>query len=118
MVDMGFVTREEADAAKKVDTIAKLSKSRNKYKDIKAPHFVLEVQKQLELEFGEKNIRSQGYKVITTLDMTKQQIAEEAVANGVPKLEQYQFDNAALVSEEVATGQVVAYVGGPRLHLF
>ena len=111
MVDMGFVTREEADAAKKVDTIAKLSKSRNKYKDIKAPHFVLEVQKQLELEFGEKNIRSQGYKVITTLDMTKQQIAEEAVANGVPKLEQYQFDNAALVSEEVATGQVVAYVG-------
>jgi membrane peptidoglycan carboxypeptidase len=111
MVGQGFITREEAEAAKKVDTIAKLSKSRNKYKDIKAPHFVIEVQSRLEKEFGEKNIRSQGYKVITTLDMQKQTWAEEAVREGIPKLESLNFDNAALVSEEVSTGQVVAYVG-------
>lgn len=111
MVSMGFVTREEADAAKQVDTLAKVSKSKNKYKDIKAPHFVLEVQKQLEEEFGTTNLRRQGYKVITTLDMSKQQMAEESIANGMAKIDAGNLNNAALVSEEVATGQVVAYVG-------
>lgn len=111
MIGTGAITREEAEEATKVDTIAKVSTQRNKYKDIKAPHFVLEVQKRLEEEFGEKNIRSQGYKVITTLDMTKQGYAEAAVAEGIAKLEGLGFDNSALVSEEVATGQVVAYVG-------
>lgn len=111
MVSMGSVTREEADAAKKVDTLAKVSKNKNKYKDIKAPHFVIEVQKQLEEEFGTTNLRRQGYKVITTLDMTLQKTAEDSIAANMGTIEDFDLDNAALVSEEVATGQVVAYVG-------
>lgn len=111
MVKLGYITQEQADAAIKVDTLAKVNRTRNQYKDIKAPHFVIETQARLEQELGSSNIRKQGYKVITTLDMTKQQIAEEAVANGMAKLERYRFDNAALVSEDVASGQILAYVG-------
>jgi membrane peptidoglycan carboxypeptidase len=111
MVKLGYITKDQAEAAKKVDTIAKVSKSNSKYKDIKAAHFVIETQNQLEAEFGSTNIRRQGYKVITTLDMTKQKFAEDAVAQNIPNSESANFDNAALVSEDVATGQIVAYVG-------
>ena len=112
MVKDGSITRAQADAAKRVDTLAKVSKSTSKYKDIKAAHFVIETQNQLELEFGSTNIRRQGYKVITTLDMTKQKFAEDAIAQNIPNHSVSDtFDNAALVSEDVATGQIVAYVG-------
>jgi len=116
MVELGYITREEADAAKQVDTMAKVSKNRNKYKDIRAPHFVLEVQRRLEEEFGSTNLKRQGYKVITTLDMNLQTAAEQAVANHIDNGTRSSvvgrgLDNAAIVSEEVATGQVVAYVG-------
>jgi penicillin-binding protein 1A len=111
MANQGFVSRADADAAKKVDTLAKVVTTKNKYKDIKAPHFVIETQSQLQAEFGETNIGKQGYKVITTLDMTKQKFAEDAVAENVPSNESRNFDNAAIVSEDVATGQILAYVG-------
>lgn len=111
MVKDGSITRAQADAAKKVDTLAKVSKSTSKYKDIKAAHFVIETQNQLEAEFGSTNIRRQGYKVITTLDMNLQKAAEDAIAANMGTVEDFDLDNAALVSEEVSTGQVVAYVG-------
>jgi penicillin-binding protein 1A len=111
MVKTGAITKEEAEAAKKVDTLAKVVPGKSKYKDIKAPHFVIEVQRQLEEEFGTTNIQRQGYKVITTLDMNLQAAAETSVSNTIGVVDGFGLDNAALVSEEVATGQVVAYVG-------
>lgn len=111
MASLGYIKQEEADAAKKIDTIAKVVPDQNKYKDILAPHFVLEVQKQLEEEIGAQSLRKLGYKVITTVDMNLQKAAEEAVTSNMWQVQQYGLNNAALVSEEVATGEVVAYVG-------
>ncbi len=48
MVRIGAITKEEAEEAKKVDTLAKVVKNKSQYKDIKAPHFVLEVFDQLK----------------------------------------------------------------------
>jgi penicillin-binding protein 1A len=112
MVDQGYIKKSDADAAKKVDTLAKLSTSRNKYKNIIAPYFVLEVQEQLEAKYGVNNVQRQGYKVITTLDLRLQKIAEDVVANTMPKVIRNNADNMAVVAEDAQTGQVIALVGG------
>lgn len=53
MESQGYITKEQAEAAKKVDTLAKLSQNnKSKYKDILAPHFVLQVQEQLEAQYS------------------------------------------------------------------
>jgi membrane peptidoglycan carboxypeptidase len=115
MVEMGFVSQQEANS---ISTTAVLDRVQPKelalkgqYDDIKAPHFVLEVEKQLEEKFGNKALQTGGYKVITTLDWDMQQIADEQVAKGMATVDRGGGDNAALVSVDVETGQVLAYVG-------
>lgn len=117
MVITGSITKQQAEEAKKIDTLTKVSKSKNQYKDIKAPHFVLEVYDQLKQMYG-KEVTKYGYTVTTTIDMNLQKIAEESVTNGFECKNgrfgincQGTFDNAAFVAEDVATGQVVAMVG-------
>ncbi|MDQ5914044.1 MAG: penicillin-binding protein, partial [Patescibacteria group bacterium] len=115
MVDLGYISKEEAES---IDTTAVLDQIQPKelalkgqYDDIKAPHFVLEVEKQLEEKFGNKALQTSGYKVITTLDWDMQQIADDSVAKGMATIDKGGGDNAALVSVDVQTGQVLAYVG-------
>ena len=110
MLNQGRITNEDYQAAIEVDIFAKVNRSRNQYSDIKAPHFVLEAEKRLREEHGE-GIRLAGLKVITTLDMETQALAEAAVAKTIPSLEQRNFDNAAAVAIEVETGKVIAQVG-------
>lgn len=112
MVEQGYIKKADADAAKKVDTLAKLSTSHNKYKDIVAPYFVLEVQEQLMAKYGAANIQKQGYKVITTLDLRLQKVAEQVVADTMPKVTRNNADNMAVVGADAQTGQILAEVGG------
>lgn len=111
MVAQGYITKADAEAAKKVDTLAKISTNRNKYKDILAPHFVLEVQEKLEQQYTATIARKAGFKVITTLDLNLQKKLEETVATAMPKLERIGGDNMAAVVEDVDTAQVLALVG-------
>ncbi len=112
MKDQGYIKEEEAEAAKKVDTLAKVIPLDKKVGDVPpdAPHFVKEVQGQLENELGANTVLNGGLKVITTLDYDKQKAAEKAMAENMKSVEP-KGDNAALVSEDIATGQVLAYVG-------
>ena len=118
MVDQGYITSEEGEKAKEDDVIARLVPIENKslYRDINAPHFVLQVEKQLNEEFGEATVQTGGLKIITTLDWELQKIAEESVANHIgdvtnPRGSSNGGDNTALVAADTQTGQVVAYVG-------
>jgi len=117
MVGTGAITKDEARAAKAIDTLAKVVRNKSQYKDIIAPHFVLEVYKQLKETYG-KDVTKLGLTVTTTLDTELQKIAEEAVTNGFDcKSGTYGinclgvFNNAAFVAEDVTNGQVVAEVG-------
>lgn len=113
MVEQGYVTQQQADDAKKVDVLAQLSTTgRDKYKNIKAPYFVLAVREQLEAIYGANNINKYGYKVITTLDLRLQELAEEVVAETIPKVVRNNGQNMAVVAEDTQTGQVLAEVGG------
>ena len=110
MLSQGRITSEDYQAAVAVDIWAKVNRSRDQYADIKAPHFVLEAEKRLRQEYG-RDIRLAGLKVITTLDLEAQALAEAAVTETIPSLEKRGFDNAAAVAVEIETGKVIAQVG-------
>ncbi|MDF1497137.1 MAG: PBP1A family penicillin-binding protein [Patescibacteria group bacterium] len=110
MAAQGYVTEQESEDAKAIDTLAKLQP--RKLSDIKAPHFVMYVRDQLIEEFGQKEVEQGGLRVITSLDWDKQQIAEEEVKAGVEKNgERYGYENSALISLDPKNGQILAMVG-------
>lgn len=113
MAQQGYITPAQRDAAKKVNTLKKIKPRKPKYSDIIAPWFVLTAKQKLIEERGAETVKIGGLKVTTTLDLSKQKLAEKTIADGMPEVRYQGGDVAALVSEDVKTGQVVAMVGGP-----
>jgi 1A family penicillin-binding protein len=102
-----FITEEEYQTAKAEEVTFRTQSSGG----IKAPHFVMFIREYLS-EIYEDDLASEGLKVTTTIDYTLQQKAEEivkkyAIENG--KL--YHATNAALVTIDSATGQILTMVG-------
>lgn len=116
MHETGKITQKEADEAKSFDILASIKPPVNSNEDIKAPHFVLEVRKQLEAELGKATVGRGGLTVKTTLDLRAQQAAEQAVATGATMLPSFGADNIALSSIDTTTGQVIAMVGSVDYH--
>ena len=111
MAELGYITQEEADAAKEIAILDTLKPESSQYANMLAPHFVLEVKKQLEEKYGYSTMRSGGFTIKTTLDYDAQRIAEESVAVGDSMRYLNGSDNIALVSLDVETSQVIAMVG-------
>ncbi len=114
MADQKLISKQQRDEAKKVDTMAKVQEQpQDKYAGIKAPYFVLAAKRQLEEQRGGvDSAKIGGWTVITTLDMDKQNLAEEQVAKGIAQVRRQGGDVAAFAAEDVKTGQMVALVGG------
>lgn len=107
MVEQGHITKEEAEEAKNYELTFKPQSA-----NIKAPHFVMYVKDILSSKYGEKMVEQGGLKIITTLDLYKQEIAEEVVKEQAEKnLEKYNASNAALISIDPKTGQILCMVG-------
>ena len=111
MAELGYITTEEAEEAKKVNVLDTIQPETNQYDNIKAPHFVLEVRDLLEDKYGVKTMRAGGFTIKTSLDLRAQEMAEKAVANGAALMRTNGSDNIALASVDVETGQVIAMVG-------
>lgn len=107
MEDLGYITGGERVAAQQAEfTFGKVKNL------TQAPHFVLAVKEYLDEKYGEDFVRRSGLKVITTLDLPMQEAAEKAVEAGAKRNEElYKGTNAALVSQDAATGQILAMVG-------
>lgn len=107
MAELGYITQEEADAAK-----AEEFKIRPRVDNIQAAHFVFYVKQVLTEKYGERAVEQGGMKVISTLDYEKQEIAERAVREQVEsKGESLGLSNGALVAIDPKTGQLLAMVG-------
>ncbi|MBU1164551.1 PBP1A family penicillin-binding protein [Patescibacteria group bacterium] len=106
MVELNYITEDQATAAKN-ETI----EFKKKRESIVAPHFVMYVKEYLSEKYGERAVEQGGLKVITTLDLYKQEIAEEAVTNGMKNIENRGGSNAALVALDPKNGQILAMVG-------
>ncbi|MFA5155683.1 MAG: penicillin-binding protein [Patescibacteria group bacterium] len=107
MAEQGYISAAERDAAKQQEI-----KFKSPDNNITAPHFVMYIKDILAEKYGEKMIEQDGLKIYTTLDLYKQQAAEEAIAartKDYPK--KYNANNAALVSIDPKTGQILAMVG-------
>lgn len=108
MAKLGYITQDQASAAKEVDTLANIKPTAE---NIAAPHFVMYVKQYLEQKYGEQALEQGGLKVYTTLDWDKQQAAEQAVKDGAANDLKYGANNAALVAMDPKTGQILAMVG-------
>jgi membrane peptidoglycan carboxypeptidase len=109
MVENGYLTREMAEMAKQADTLKKIV---SRHENIIAPHFIMYVKELLTEKYGERLVEQGGLKVITTIDVNKQKTAEETIDKFAEKNEKiFKATNAALVSLDVATGQVLAMIG-------
>lgn len=111
MEEQGYISKQQRDEANKVDVLAKVKEPMPKYAGIKAPWFVLAAKKQLETERPD-TVRVGGWQITTTLDLEKQKIAEEQVAKGIAQVRRQGGDVAAFAAQDVATGQMIALVGG------
>jgi len=108
MVKFGYINKEEAESAKQ-EELKYASKG-----DLKAHHFVTMIQEYLEEEYSRNysDINMAGLKVYTTLDWDLQQLAEEIITEKAETNEKtYRASNAALVSIDPKTGQVLTLVG-------
>jgi len=107
MEEYGHITKEQAEEARNAKIIFKEAAE-----NIIAPHFVMYVKELLSDKYGEKEVEQGGYKIITTLDLIKQKTAEEIIKDASVKNEKkYGASNAALVSLDPKTGEVLAMVG-------
>ena len=107
MADEGYLTREEAEAAKQKEL--KFSEKRI---EMKAPYFTLWVKSILEEKYGEDSLREKGLKVYTSLDYELQEIAEEAVKKGTERNKIYNAYNSGLVAISPKTGEIMAMTVG------
>jgi len=109
MVSTGAITQAASDAA----NAEQIKVAGPPVATIKAPHFVFQVRNQLAQILGgdESAVSRGGYRVTTTLDMTKQEIGERQVKEWVEKLHNRNVWNAALVSIDPRTGEILTYVG-------
>jgi len=108
MALQGYITAEQAAAAK----AQKLQVTPKRF-DIRAPHFVFYIRRQLEEKYGPDIVYRGGLSVYTSLDYNIQQIAEQAARAQVQKLmnEKRNVSNAAVMVMRPGTGEILAMVG-------
>ncbi len=111
MAHHGFITEEEAEAAKQ-EPLQFVSPD-STLATIRYPHWVFYVRSVLEEMYGPEKLLTGGFTVYTTIDPHLQDIAEDAVRRQVSVLARQNATNAALVAIEPTTGEILAMVGSP-----
>jgi len=106
MVETDYITVSQAEAAKAEPIVVKQVST-----SLYAAHFTFRVREQLIREMGEKAAYRGGYEVFTTLDWNMQQLAEKEVREHVDSLKGFNVNNAALITMDPTTGEILAYVG-------
>ena len=108
MVEYHFITAQEADAAFAVKL--QIYPPINQFA---APYFVDYVLKTLRQQYHILPSDRRGYRIYTSLDLNLQHIAEQVVRDQIAqKGKFYNFHDAALVSMDPKTGEILAMVGG------
>jgi penicillin-binding protein 1B len=113
MVGAGYVTKEEADAA-----VAEPLTVSTRALENEAPYFVDYVSQLVEEQYAGLLKKNAAVDVYTTLDLHLQRLAQEAVGEGVARVDKQLGARkagqaqVALVAVDPRTGDVLALVGG------
>ncbi|MDM8517291.1 penicillin-binding protein 1A [Desulfobacterales bacterium HSG16] len=116
MKNKNIITQSEHDAALQEPVTGR----RSNRSSVHAPYFVEYVKKRLEKDFGSALLYKGGLKIETTLSLGLQQAAIETVEIRLAELEKRMKSaklsvidpQAALICIDVATGGIIAMVGG------
>ena len=84
MAEVGFITTEEAEAAKKKPIVLRGEPSA--HASI-APYFVEDIRKQLEQEYGAKQLYENGLSIHTGLNVTLQAAVNRALDDGLRRID-------------------------------
>ncbi len=114
MLKQGMITKAQADEAKSYNILAAINYDiKPKYEGIRAPYFVLAAKQELEEKYGDETVKRGGWKVLTTVDLRLQDLAEKQVSKGITQVKKQGGDTAAFAAVDVKTGQMMSLVGGP-----
>jgi 1A family penicillin-binding protein len=124
MADLGMITKSQAETAKAQQLQLAASGASasatpgasaeliySKEVNIRAPHFVFYVLSQLRALYGDDAVEQGGITVRTSLDLTKQAVAEAAVKSHIDALADHHVTNGGLISLDPRTGEILAMVG-------
>jgi penicillin-binding protein 1B len=118
MTDQGLISAEDAAIAKE-QSLGVLSKPPSGV--TRYPAFVDLVRRQLREIYREEDLTSEGLMVFTTLDPQVQEVAEQAVIQGLPVLEKSSGKakdlQSATIVADTQNGEVRAIVGGRDVRL-
>jgi penicillin-binding protein 1C len=108
MREDGFITVDQEYSYKKQLPNFQFATASSSFR---APHFVLNIKKQLTEMFGDAVVEKGGLKITTTLDRDLQDKAESIVKEELEKLKSLKVSNGAVVVINPQTGEVLGYIG-------
>jgi len=79
--------------------------------NIQAPWFVFYVLDQLRSTYGDDVVEQGGITVKTTLDLDKENAAEQIIAKQITSLSSHNVTDGALISLDPSTGDIISMVG-------
>jgi penicillin-binding protein 1B len=113
MADLGYINRAQAESAKTqpLDVVKDAHQAISRY-----PAFLDLVRRQLQDEYRNEDITSEGLKIFTTLDVEAQESLEAAIDSTLKKLDKQtksdgQLETAVIITRR-GTGEIAAYAGG------
>lgn len=106
MLDLGYISKKQQQEAEKEKLVFK-----QKQNFSKAPHFTDYVINSLEKKYGSEIVEKGGLRVITTLDLNTQNMAQKIVTDEVNKDNYLNLTNAAALITDPETGDILAMVG-------
>ena len=108
MREDGYISEEqEKQSVSELSSTEFLSQSVS----LRAPHFVFFVKDQLAELLGESAVEAGGFTVTTTLDLSMQEVAQEAVTEEIAELEGVHITNGAAIMMDPQSGEILAMVG-------
>lgn len=106
MEKSGYISKKEAEDAYKKELLFN-----NPSVPIKAPHFVMYIRDYLIKKYGFNEVERGGLKVITTLDLDVQEMAEKIVLEEVENNKYLNINNGAALITDPKNGDILAMVG-------
>lgn len=106
MKELGYITEEERATAEAEELFFQPPQI-----PIHAPHFVMYVKEYLIEKYGLPLVEKGGLNVVTSLDLTTQEMAENVVGKEVDNGAVYNFTNGAALITSPSSGDILAMVG-------
>jgi penicillin-binding protein 1C len=106
MLEEKYINQEEYENARK-----EVLKYKNLSNTIKAPHFVLYVKDLLINKYGDETVEAGGLRVMTSLDLKTQEMAQATVSAEIKRLGNARVSNGAALVTKPSTGEILAMVG-------